>query len=180
MATKSTGPKKQSSKDLQQSLQGAIAAYLRSCLHKAFGPRPGAKGRRALEEATLAALESVRQQPATRQRAAGFNKASYMERFMASKRERERRAADLENRRRELDGLPRLRGESRERFMREQARQWKTMLEDELLRRRKGDPNGYLPFAYQQEIRELFWKSIDQELARREIENRRASHPTDG
>jgi hypothetical protein len=167
--------KKRSEEDLRESLEGAIAAYLRSCLHKAFGARPGAKGRRLVEEAAVAALEGFRKQPTTRQRATGFNKASYMERFMATKRERERRAADIENRRREANGLPVLRGELRQQFMREQARRWKEMLEAELLRCREGDPNRYLPFAYQQEIREAFWKSVDADLAAREVAGRSAA-----
>lgn len=157
---------------MQESLQQAIAAYLRSCLQKAHGAKPGAKGRKGIEEATLAALDILRERPVSRQRATGFNKASYMERFMATKRERERRAVDLENLRREADQLPLLRGEQRQQFMREQARKWKEELEDDLRRRREGDPNGYLPFAYQQEIRDLFWRLVDEELSEQETAGR--------
>jgi hypothetical protein len=154
-------------------LVSTIAAYLHACLYEAFGARPGAKGKKAIEQATLKALENFHKRPNTRQRAAGFNKQSYMRNFIASKRERLRRAVDIENRRRGQEGLPPLRGDLREQFMNEQARRWKSDLDQWIEDHRREDPNRYLPFAFQQEIREQFWEGVDRDLSAREISLRK-------
>ena len=108
----------------------------------------------------------------------GYNKTSYMREFMAQKRERERRAAEIENLMRG-DRSP-LKGRARLEFMTMQSARWKAQ-RDEMLasaRQRQGKPLGK---AEEAELIKQFWARVDreldglEELARDEIKKRQVA-----
>lgn len=91
----------------------------------------------------------------------GFDKSSYMREFMAQKRARLVRAAELENAQRpERD---RLIGRHRLDFMDRLAAEWKIEL-DELFARSRAANGKRLPKDIVTTLRAQFWASIDKRL----------------
>lgn len=90
-----------------------------------------------------------------------FDKTEYMRQFMDKKRERQRRAAMIENMMRpERDAL---KGRARLDFMERQSTKWKTEL-DALLERAREAQGGRLPKESLEGIRDQFWKRVDDDL----------------
>lgn len=91
----------------------------------------------------------------------GFDKTDYMREFMQQKRERERRAVEIENLQRpEATGL---KGRTRLDFMQMQSSRWNTQRE-ELLKKARDAQGGRLPKSVVQEILTAFWARVDKEL----------------
>lgn len=91
----------------------------------------------------------------------GFDKADYMRQFMDQKRQRQRRAAAIENMLRpERDKLV---GRARLDFMDIRAAEWKSEL-DVLLARARESLGQRLPREHLDAVRSQFWASIDKRL----------------
>jgi hypothetical protein len=98
-----------------------------------------------------------------------FDKVEYQREFMAQKRQRLVRAADIENTLRpERD---RLIGRTRQDFMGRTAAQWKSEL-DGLIERAREAPSGRLSRSHMDGIRTQFWASIDRRLDEQEAASR--------
>lgn len=91
----------------------------------------------------------------------GYDKTRYMREFMAQKRERERRAAEIENMMRG-DRSP-LKGRPRLEFMATQSARWKAQ-RDELIAAARQRTGGKLTRDEEQEIIKQFWARVDREL----------------
>lgn len=99
-----------------------------------------------------------------------FDKNAYMADFMQRKRERERKAADIENMiRPQRDQLI---GRSRMDFMQAQARKWRKQLDDRIAAARKAQ-EGRVTKEQLDAIRRTFWDEIDRYLDDLESEARR-------
>jgi hypothetical protein len=91
----------------------------------------------------------------------GYDKTAYMRQFMDQKRERQRRAAEIENMRRpERD---RLVGNARLEFMRLQSLKWK-QLRDQMMKRAQDAAGGSLTADARRELVERFWRTVDADL----------------
>lgn len=91
----------------------------------------------------------------------GFDKTEYMRDFMAQKRERERRAVDIENLlRSERD---RLRGRARLDFMQSQSAKWK-LARDTALQAARESEGKRLARQQVRAVLDAFWATIDREL----------------
>jgi len=100
----------------------------------------------------------------------GFDKVEYQRSFMDQKRQRERRAVDLENAvRSERDKLI---GNHRLEFMREQSKRWKTR-RDEMMTAAREAAGGTLTKEQQTRVLKSFWESVDAELDELEVSVRR-------
>jgi hypothetical protein len=90
-----------------------------------------------------------------------FDKIEYMREFMDAKRQRQRRAAEIENMlRSEPDKLI---GRARLDFMDGQSAKWKQEL-DARLEKAREMKGGRLPRAQVEAIRAAFWRSVDDRL----------------
>jgi hypothetical protein len=90
-----------------------------------------------------------------------FNKTEYMRNFMDQKRERERRAAKIENMiRPPADAL---RGRTRLDFMQRQSARWKED-RDMLLEQQRTLAGGAISREVQQQVLDQFWTRIDASL----------------
>lgn len=85
----------------------------------------------------------------------------YMADFMREKRAREKRAVDLENRTRPAD--KQLRGAARITFAKKVAQEWNER-RLQMLEKARASSGGRIPMERVQELSDLFWKQIDQEL----------------
>lgn len=90
-----------------------------------------------------------------------FDKSEYMRDFMQQKRDRERRAAEIENLMRPPHDQ--LRGRPRIDFMQRQSARWKEQ-RDDALERARANNNGRLSKPQQNELLSAFWAGIDREL----------------
>lgn len=100
----------------------------------------------------------------------GFDKVEYQRQFMDQKRQRERRAADLENSvRPERD---RLIGNARLDYMRLQSQRWKKR-RDEMMVAAREAAGGHLSKEQQGRVLQEFWGSVDAELDELEVSVRR-------
>ena len=122
-------------------------------------------------ERIIALVEEKRRavgyEPLQRQADDKFDKNEYMREFMERKRQRQRRATDIENMMRpERD---RLRGRARLDFMDRQSARWKDELDARLERVRQAH-NGRIPKAVLQLTREQFWQNVDRQLDELEYE----------
>ena len=100
----------------------------------------------------------------------GFDKVEYQRQFMDQKRQRERRAVELENAvRPERD---RLIGNARLDFMREQSKRWKVR-RDELMASAREAAGGPLTKEQQARVLGTFWNGVDAELDELEVSVRR-------
>lgn len=90
-----------------------------------------------------------------------FNKTEYMRNFMDQKRERERRAAKIENMIRPASEA--LKGRARLDFMQRQSAIWKRE-RDALLERHRQMDGGTMCREKQQQLLDQFWTRIDAEL----------------
>lgn len=100
----------------------------------------------------------------------GFDKVEYQRQFMDQKRQRERRAADLENAvRPERD---RLIGNARLEFMRTQGQRWKKRRDEMMIAAREA-AGGHLTKEQQTQVLQSFWGSVDAELDELEVSVRR-------
>lgn len=105
------------------------------------------------------------------QREAGrFDKTEYMRSFMAAKRERQRRAAFIENLIRPQ--RDRLVGRSRIEFMERQSSKWKRELDERVNRAREAQ-GGRLSKETLEVLRTQFWADIDKYLDDLEAEARK-------
>lgn len=96
----------------------------------------------------------------------GFDKVEYQRIFMDQKRQRERRAAELENaQRHERDKLI---GNHRLDFMREQSKRWKAR-RDEMMTAAREAAGGTLTKEQQTRVLSSFWSSVDAELDELEV-----------
>ena len=100
----------------------------------------------------------------------GFDKVEYQRLFMDQKRQREGRAATIENLRR--PGRDKLIGVARLEFMRVQAAKWKEV-RDEALRRAREDAGRTLSKPEVRAVLDAFWQTIDRELDAAEAEARK-------
>lgn len=92
----------------------------------------------------------------------GFDKTTYMRVFMDQKRQRQRRAVEVENLQRpERD---RLIGRARLDFMDVQAARWKAQLDARMATAREANGGTRLPKAVEQAVRAQLWASVDAEL----------------
>ena len=100
----------------------------------------------------------------------GFDKGEYQRAFMDQKRQRQRRAAELENAQRsERDQLI---GNARLDFMREQSKRWKVR-RDEMMVSAREAAGGTLTKEQQTRVLGSFWASVDAELDELEVAVRR-------
>lgn len=107
--------------------------------------------------------------PLVRPKIDKFDKTEYMRAFMDRKRERQRRAAAIENMLRpDKDAL---RGRSRLDFMDRQSANWKKEL-DALLERSRQAHGGRLSKEQIEMIRDQFWSGVDEYLDKLEAEAR--------
>lgn len=90
-----------------------------------------------------------------------FDKTDYMREFMQQKRERERRAVEIENMMRPEASI--LRGRARLDFMQMQSARWNTQREALLTQAREAQ-GGRLPKEVTHEIITGFWARVDKEL----------------
>lgn len=101
----------------------------------------------------------------------GFDKVEYQRMFMDQKRQRERRAAAIENmlrpERERLIGNPRLE------FMRVQSGRWRK-LRDSMVNAAREANGGHLSKEATQAILAQFWEKVDRELDLKEEDARRA------
>jgi len=100
----------------------------------------------------------------------GFDKAEYQRAFMANKRIRERRAAELENAVR--PGRDQLIGNARLEFMRVQSARWKAK-RDQLVEAARAANGKPLSKEQLRQVLHSFWESVDAELDEIEVNNRR-------
>lgn len=100
----------------------------------------------------------------------GFDKVEYQRIFMDQKRQRERRAADLENAQR--NPRDKLIGNARLDFMREQSKRWKARRDEMMLAAREA-AGGTLTKEQQTRVLSSFWGSVDAELDELEVSVRR-------
>jgi hypothetical protein len=91
-----------------------------------------------------------------------YDKTSYMREFMAQKRERERRAVEIENMMRG-DRSP-LKGRARLEFMQTQSARWKAQRDDMLAAAKQRAGSQGLKRAQEQDLIAQFWQRIDREL----------------
>lgn len=99
--------------------------------------------------------------PLLPQETAAFKKNPYMKEFMAQKRQREKRAAEIENlSRSERDQL---RGPARMEFCRLQSAKWKARLDAIVVKIRSAN-GGTAPKEALELARDQFWATVDQEL----------------
>lgn len=99
-----------------------------------------------------------------------YDKTEYMRNFMDAKRQRQRRAVEIENMvRAEAD---RLIGKARLEFMDNQSNRWKKSL-DERLEAARIARGGRLPREQLDAIRERFWAEVDERLEELEVVARR-------
>lgn len=91
----------------------------------------------------------------------GFNKTAYQREFMQAKRERERRAAAIENMNR--SERTQLRGRSRLDFMQAQAAKWKDR-RDRLLEQARMKAGRRLRRDEVDALLQAFWSTVDREL----------------
>lgn len=91
----------------------------------------------------------------------GYNKVEYMRGFMEQKRQRERRAVEIENMLR--PPRDRLVGNARLEFMRRQSAKWKD-LRDAFVAKAKEAAGGSLTKDQQQTVLSQFWKAVDDDL----------------
>lgn len=91
----------------------------------------------------------------------GFDKTSYMQEFMLQKRQRQRRAADIEN----MNRAPRDRliGRARLDFMQRQSALWKEE-RDALIEKAKAAHGGKLKKDEMQLVLNSFWAKVDARL----------------
>lgn len=99
-----------------------------------------------------------------------FDKREYMRQFMDQKRQRQRRAVEIENLCRSERDM--LRGRSRLDFMDTQAARWKSEL-DERLQRAREARGGPLDQETLDTLRKQFWQWVDESLDEAEAEARR-------
>lgn len=93
-----------------------------------------------------------------------YDKTTYMRHFMDAKREREKRAAEIENLcRPEKD---RLRGGARLEFMRNMSVKWRDM-RDRMLEVAAARHGGPLPAAASKDLIAKFWSEVDADLERK-------------
>lgn len=108
--------------------------------------------------------------PLLPQETSAFKKNPYMKEFMAQKRQREKRAAEIENlARSERDQL---RGPARMEFCRLQSAKWKARL-DTIVEKIRTANGGTAPKEALELARDQFWATVDQELDAAEAEVRR-------
>jgi hypothetical protein len=100
-------------------------------------------------------------QPLRPPKATGYDKTEYMRAFMDQKRERQKRAAEIENLRRpEKD---RLIGNARLEFMRVQSAKWKTQ-RDAALAKASQSSGGRLSAEVREAVLAAFWAGVDKQL----------------
>lgn len=126
---------------------------------------------RSAYEAVLQLIDKKREArgwpPLTPPKKEGFNKVDYQRQFMDQKRQRERRAAEIENMLRpERDKLI---GNTRLEFMRQTSAKWK-IRRDELVDRARAAHGGQIPMEAMRALLEKFWSQVDQELDEAEAE----------
>ena len=99
-----------------------------------------------------------------------FDKVAYQRDFMDHKRQRQRRAVEIEN----MARPPRdqLIGRARLDFMDGQAAKWKTRLDD-LLDAARRERGSRLPREVMEQLRTQFWAGVDAELDALEAEAKR-------
>lgn len=95
-----------------------------------------------------------------------FDKSAYMREFMYQKRQRQRRAADIENMSR---GKDRLIGRSRLDFMDAQAAKWKAELDRRIAAVRAAHGQN-LPRELLDTVRAQFWSWVDESLDQAEAD----------
>jgi len=94
-------------------------------------------------------------------KATGYDKTEYMRAFMDQKRERQKRAAEIENLRRpEKD---RLIGNARLEFMRVQSAKWKAQ-RDAALAKAAQSSGGRLSADVREAVLATFWAGVDKQL----------------
>jgi hypothetical protein len=91
----------------------------------------------------------------------GFDKTAYMRDFMDRKRQRQRRAAEIENYLRPARAA--LKGKARIEYMDRVAAGWKARL-DELIDKARAAQGPRLSAEVLETIRSQFWQSVDEEL----------------
>lgn len=124
-------------------------------------------------ENVLGLIETKRREigydPLQRPKSDKFDKTEYMRAFMDRKRERQRRAAAIENMLRPAKDA--LRGRSRLDFMDRQSANWKKEL-DALLEKSRAAHGGRLSKEQIEMIRDQFWNKVDEYLDKLETEAR--------
>ena len=96
-----------------------------------------------------------------------YNKNSYMREFMANKRERERRAVDIENMLR--SDKDRLKGKSRIEFVQRQSAYWKHHRDKLVEAERKALGAKHLPQDVYSKVLKNFWADVDRQLDEMEM-----------